>query len=138
MAALIGASCGTTGLAVMASPAMASKWEERVFCENNMEPGGTCPPNGVNGGSEWGHIEEVQGNAKGAEHETCVDVYIEEHVSKTFYYTAAKCMTKAGETARWYGDGLAAEELNWGQPRAWNGGSVTHVVWGYEYYLKTS
>jgi hypothetical protein len=110
-------------IAVVPSSASAFQYEHH-YCGQNLAPGGTCPPNGS---SAWAHLELNEGDAGGQSHETCVDDYLANSKS----YTAAKCMYYAGEEARDFPGG------EYGYPRAWNGGSVTHWVAATEYGYHT-
>lgn len=113
------------GVALATAPAaMAGEYRSHTFCDNYLAPGGTCPPEGS---IKYGHLYEVQGTAAGESHETCVDAWTEEFG----YINPPSCMYYSGETAVIYPEGL------YGYPRAWNGGSVNHTVWGWEYYYVT-
>ncbi len=111
-------------IAVFAAPAYAFQYEH-TFCESNLEPDGTCPPSGS---SQWAHLEVIEGDAGGQSHETCIDAY----ESNKNGYTTQKCMYYAGEEARETPGG------EYGYPRAWNGGTVKHVVDATEYGYHTS
>lgn len=113
-------------IAVAPSSALSFQYEHH-YCNNSLAPDGACPPNGVNGGSEWAHLELNEGDAGGESHETCVDDYL-----SNSGYTASECMYYAGEEAKRYPGG------EYGYPRAWNGGSVTHQVVATEYGYHTS
>jgi hypothetical protein len=113
-------------IAVAPSSALAFQYEHH-YCNNSLAPNGTCPPNGVNGGSEWAHLELNEGDSGGQSHETCIDEYL-----SNSGYTAAECMYYAGQEAKEYPGG------EYGYPRAWNGGSVTHQVVATEYGYHTS
>lgn len=125
IAVFVTAAAGVASLAVAASPAMANS---QTFCYDWMAPSGTCPPNyGNEGPVKWGYLHQVQGNSAGESHETCIDAYLEEKNK----YTVAMCMYYAGETAEL--DTLYTHE-EYGEPRAWNGGSVEHTVWGWSWF----
>jgi hypothetical protein len=107
-------------------PAAAQAYEVNwSYCDENFTPDETCPPHGD---SIYIHIEWNLGYAHGEEHETCIDNYYTE-LEK---FSEAVCATKKGQLAEQPGDGL------YGYPRAWNGGSVTHIVEGEEKGYKTS
>jgi hypothetical protein len=91
------------------------------YCEQSLEPGGTCPPNGS---SKWWHLEENLGWDPYGNHEVCVDDYLDP--SGSGYYTEAKCIYEVGHYAESWPGGI------WGYPRVWNGGTVTHTVIGEE------
>jgi hypothetical protein len=109
-------------LAVVAMAAVpAGAYEiEHHFCAQELAPDGTCPPNGS---SEYAHLYIIEGDAGGASHETCIDYY----GTNKGGYSEAKCMYYAGEEAKETPGG------EYGYPRAWNGGSVTHYVAATEY-----
>jgi hypothetical protein len=109
-------------MAMAATPALAYQYEH-VYCNQNMGVSGTCPPNGS---SEWAHLELNLANAGGQSHETCLDDYY-----SSGGYTEAHCMFYAGENAVQFSSG------QYGYPRAWNGGSVTHIVYAEEYGYHT-
>lgn len=99
----------------------ASAYEiEHHFCEQELAPDGTCPPNGT---SEYAHLYIIEGDAGGASHETCVDWY----GTNKKGYSAAECMYYAGQEAKETPGG------EYGYPRSWNGGTVTHYVFATEY-----
>lgn len=103
-------------LAIFATATSATAYEyEHIYCENVMAPGETCPPNGS---SEYAHLDVNEGDAGGQSHETCIDEYL----TSSKGYTAQKCMYYAGQEA------VDTPGGEYGYPRAWNGGSVTHAV----------
>jgi hypothetical protein len=105
--------------AIAVTPAFSYEIE-RHFCEQELTPDEGCPPNGD---SEYGDLYIIEADAGGASHETCDDWY--GTVKKN--YSAAECMYYAGEEAKLHPGG------EYGYPRAWNGGSVTHYVFATEY-----
>lgn len=109
-------------IAMAPSSALAFQYEHH-YCNNSLEPGGTCPPNGS---SESAHLELNEGDAGGESHETCIDEYL-----SNSGYTGQECMYYAGEEAKEYPGG------EYGYPRAWNGGSVKHQVVATEYGYHT-
>lgn len=111
-------------IAVLPSLALAFQYEH-TYCEQWMAPDGTCPPNGS---SAWAHLELNEGDADNTSHETCID----EYESNKEGYTGATCMYYAGEEAQQFPGG------EYGYPRAWNGGSVEHIVDATEYGYHTS
>lgn len=111
---LASAMMAVLAICVAAAPATAYEYEH-PYCKNIMAPGGTCPPNGD---SEYAHLQVNEGDAGGESHETCIDEYL----TNTEKYTSQKCMTKAGQEA------VDTPGGEYGYPRAWNGGSVTHAV----------
>lgn len=131
MTALVIMLIATTSLAIAASPAMAETYHKQTFCDNWLAPGGTCPPNyGKEGVAAYGHLEEEQGDSAGESRETCIDAYLQ-NGNLEWYYSSPSCMYYAGEKAVQY------HGVTYGQPRAWNGGSVSHTVWGWQYYYTT-
>jgi len=106
-------------IAIAPTPALAYEYEH-VYCSQSLAPNATCPPNGS---SQWAYLELNLGNAGGESHETCIDDY--------YYfegrYTEAHCMYYSNETAVQFSYG------EYGYPRAWNGGKVTHFVYAEEY-----
>ena len=106
-----------------AVPAALAFQYEHHYCAQSLAPNGTCPPNGS---SQWAHLELNEGDAGGQTHETCIDEYL-----SSSGYTGATCMYYAGEETHQYPGGA------YGYPRAWNGGSVTHVVDATEYGYHT-
>lgn len=134
--ALIVAILLVAGVFGVSAGAATAGAQSRTFCDNWLAPDGTCPPNGVSGGSEWGHLEEIQGNSAGESRSTCIDAYLEEEElgeRVEGFYTASKCMYYSGETARWEPP-VEYAEPPYGRPRAWNNGKVDHTVWGWEYF----
>lgn len=110
---------------ILIAPTSAAAYQyEHVYCSQELGVDGTCPPNGT---SEWAHLELNLGNAGGKSHETCIDDWYNEEQR----YTEAHCMYYSNE---------AATQISFGQygyPRAWNGGSVTHFVYAEEYGYHT-
>jgi hypothetical protein len=107
-------------MAAMAALPAAAYEIEHHYCAQSLEPDGTCPPNGS---SEWAHLYINEGDAGGETHETCID----EYESNKNGYTTQTCMYYAGEETKQTPGG------EYGYPRAWNGGSVPHVVDATEY-----
>jgi hypothetical protein len=105
-------------VAIAVVPAMAYEIEH-TYCEQALEPNAGCPPNGS---SKYAHMYINEGDAGGQSHETCIDEYETNHG-----YTGAECMYYAGEEAKETPGG------EYGYPRAWNGGTVKHVVDATEY-----
>ncbi|MGA8352665.1 MAG: hypothetical protein WB698_00670 [Solirubrobacteraceae bacterium] len=110
----VSAMIAMLAIGVTATPAAAYEYEH-IYCENIMEPGGTCPPSGS---SEYAHLQVNEGDAGGQSHETCIDEYL----TGPKKYTSQKCMYYAGEEA------VDTPGGEYGYPRAWNGGSATHAV----------
>lgn len=110
-------------LSIGPASAFASEYEH-VYCSQNLGVNGTCPPNGS---SEYAHLELNLGDAGGQSHETCIDDYLTETG-----YTGAACMYYGGEVA------YVETSGQYGYPRAWNGGSVEHFVYGEEYGYHTA
>jgi hypothetical protein len=107
-------------VAAMAAVPVGAYEINHTYCEQSLAPDGTCPPNGT---SEYAHMYINEGDAGGQSHETCID----EYETNKSGYTAATCMYYAGEETKQTPGG------EYGYPRAWNGGSVTHVVDATEY-----
>jgi hypothetical protein len=107
---------------VVTAPAMGFAVEHH-YCDQYLEPKGTCPPNG---NSIWAHLEINESEDPGESHETCIDEYLDP--SGSGYYTTAKCVYYVWENpAKQFPGGT------WGYPRTWNGGSVTHYIAATEY-----
>jgi hypothetical protein len=107
-------------VAAMASVPAAAYEVEHHFCNQELAPDGTCPPNGS---SEYAHLYIIEGDADGASHETCIDYY----GTNKGGYSEQTCMYYGGEEAKETPGG------EYGYPRAWNGGTVTHEVAATEY-----
>jgi hypothetical protein len=110
------------GAAAVPSAALAYGHE---YCFNSLAPGGTCPPAGVGTGVEWTHLEGNEIEDPYGSHATCADSYLDGN--NNGHYTTAHCVYYRSEMP--YVEYPGGE---WGYPRAWNGGSVTHTVKGYE------
>ncbi len=111
-------------IAVALSPTMATGYQyEHLYCNNDLAPGGTCPPSGS---SEYAHLELNAGDDPEASHEVCIDEYL-----TNSGYTGETCVYYDNEVAHQYPGG------EYGYPRAWNGGSVSHEVLGAEYGYHT-
>jgi hypothetical protein len=110
------------GAAAVPSAALAYG---HTYCFNSLAPGGTCPPAGYGTGSEWTHLEGNEIQDPYGSHATCVDSYLDP--SNNGHYTPQTCVYYRSEMPYIeYPGGV------WGYPRAWNGGSITHTVEGYE------
>src|ERR1700722_3000255 len=59
---------------VLATNPMSASANYHYYCEQSLEPGGTCPPNGS---SKWWHLEENLGWDPYGNHEVCVDDYLD-------------------------------------------------------------
>jgi hypothetical protein len=105
--------------AIAAVPAAAYEIEH-TFCAQELAPDGTCPPNGS---SEYAHLYIIEADAGGQSHESCDDWY----GTNKGGYSGQECMYYAGEEAKLHPGG------EYGYPRAWNGGTVSHVVDATEY-----
>lgn len=119
------AVAGCTLVAALAPSAALSYQYEHVYCNQNLAVNATCPPNG---NSEWAHMELNAANAGGESHATCVDDWYNNEKE----YTAAHCMYYASE-----GSAIQISSGQYGYPRAWNGGSITHFVYAEEYGYHT-
>jgi hypothetical protein len=104
----------TAVIAAMPSTALANV---HVYCDQTLEVGGTCPPNGE---SKWWHLNLNQAWDPYGEHESCIDEYLDGHDNP--HYTEQSCKNSDVEPVRQYPEG------EWGYPRAWNGGSISHLV----------
>jgi hypothetical protein len=105
------------GFAAIPSAAFAT----HVYCENDLAPNEGCPPAGT---SQWAHLTGNAGYDRYASHEVCIDEFLDP--SGSGYYSGSTCVYYSYETAEQFPGGV------WGYPRAWNGGSVTHIVQGAE------
>lgn len=108
-------------LVALAVPSWAAGYEmEHYYCANDLAVDATCPPYG----EVWdAHLDLNLAEAGDESHETCLDDYYE----KSREYTPAHCMYYAGEVAKQESEG------QFGYPRAWNAGKVTHYVYGEEF-----
>lgn len=106
---------------VLPSAARATQyWYEPLYCSLQLEPDGTCPPHG----EQWYmHLLTNSGNADKEAHAVCIDAYLTETG-----YTEQKC--------EYYGEKNATQtypHYEYGYPRAWNAGTVTHWVKGWAF-----
>jgi hypothetical protein len=113
-------------LAAVPSIALANVPYEHIYCSQYLAVSGTCPPNGS---SVYVHLELNSANAGGASHATCLDDYYERPAPEKSEFTPAHCMYYSNETA------IQISSGQWGYPRAWNAGTIEHLVvaeeWGY-------
>ena len=71
------------------------------------------------------HIEANSGSDPQESHAVCIDEFLDPNGSG--YYTEATCYYYASEgNTTQYPGGV------WGYPRAWNAGSITHLVHGLQ------
>lgn len=113
-------------VAVPSSAYATQYWYEHYYCSEEMAPNGTCPPHGE---SWYMHLLKNEGNADKEAKAVCVDAYLTE----TSKYTEQKC--------EYFGEHNAYQaypNYEYGYPRAWNAGEVTHWVkaWQYGYCEK--
>ncbi|MHB1539571.1 MAG: hypothetical protein ACYCUM_12305 [Solirubrobacteraceae bacterium] len=108
----------------MAPPAFASiKYAYHVYCYVEMGPFEACPPHeSYEGGATYEHLESNLGNSQGEHKAVCVDAYL-----VNSGYTGESCEYTEKHDAEEYYAG------EYGYPRAWNAGQVTHLVWAQQY-----
>ncbi len=101
-------------------------WYEHLYCSEKLAPSGTCPPHGE---SWYMHLLKNEGNSAGEKRAVCVDAYLTEPAK----YTEQKCEYTEEHNAY-----QAYPNYEYGYPRAWNAGEVTHWVkaWQYGYCEK--
>jgi hypothetical protein len=105
--------------AVAPAPALANYHE---YCDVALEPTVGCPPNGE---TKWWHLYLNQGWDSSGSHEVCIDEFLDGNNNE--HYTTQTCWyALTEEPTRQYPGG------EWGYPRAWNGGSIKHLVRGIE------
>ncbi|HEV7942671.1 MAG TPA: hypothetical protein VGP17_07715 [Solirubrobacteraceae bacterium] len=110
-------------LAFVVAPSSAyatTYYYEPLYCSQQLPPDGTCPPNG----EQWYmHLIKNEGNADKEAHAVCIDAYL----TGPGKYTEQKC--------EYYGEKNAFQAYSeeYGYPRAWNAGEITHFVKGWAY-----
>ena len=103
-------ACVATGLLVVS---MAHA-ETSYYCNDRvLNPGEGCS-------SGWAHLEDDAGSDPFANHETCIDAYLDGNNNGR--YTRPSCAYYVWETAEQFYGG------EWGYARCWNGGTVYHRV----------
>jgi hypothetical protein len=122
----LAAVAGCALVAALAPSAALSYQYEHVYCNQSLAVNAACAPNGS---SEWAHMELNSANAGGESHATCVDDWYDSEKR----FTVAHCMYYASE-----GAAIQVSSGQYGYPRAWNGGSITHFAYAAEYGYHTS
>jgi hypothetical protein len=107
-------------VAMAAAPSSALA-NYHVYCDQTLAPNATCPPNGE---SLWFHLEINEAWDPYGNHWSCIDEYLDGH--NNGHFTEESCIMKEGAHIHQY------PELEWGYPRAWNGGAESHTVEGEE------